>query len=126
MTDQQTQTTEVSAAAPPVNIYESGGGLSLAMPIPGAHAQHVEVVVEPERIRVEAPCKYPQLRQNYLRRDWLVGDWTVDVPLPRRVDPRRSHATLNLGVLVVMAPIAGGASGEHRPRVEDRDQQGGI
>src|SRR5215475_12002407 len=104
MTDQQTQATELSAAAPPVNIYESGGELSLAMPIPGAHAKHVEVVVEPDRIRVEAPCKYSQLRQNYLRRDWLVGDWTVEVALPRRVDPARCRATLNLGVLVVMAP----------------------
>jgi HSP20 family molecular chaperone IbpA len=124
MTDQQTRAAELFSAAPPVNIYESAGELSLAMPIPGAHAQHVEVVVQPERIRVAAPCKYPQSRQNYLRRDWLVGDWTVEAALPRRVDPRRSRATLNLGVLVVMAPISGTSTGEHRPKVEDRDRPG--
>ncbi len=40
--------------------------------------------------------------------------------LPRPVDPTAARATLNLGVLVVMAPVAEpGASdaGEHRPAV---------
>jgi HSP20 family molecular chaperone IbpA len=55
---------------------------------------------------VEAASKYPQASQHYLRRDWHVGLWQLDLPLPRPIDPGRAHATLNLGVLVVMAPIA--------------------
>jgi HSP20 family molecular chaperone IbpA len=108
----------VSVAEPPVNIYDSGGELSVALPIPGAHAQHVRVVVNAERLRVDAACKYPQSRQSYLRRDWQVGEWAIDLPLPRRVDPGRSRATLNFGVLVVMAPISNTGEGEHRPAVE--------
>jgi HSP20 family molecular chaperone IbpA len=111
---------DVIQATPPVNIYESNGELSVALPIPGTHPNHVDVVVEPQRLRVEASSKYPQARQNYLKREWHVGTWRLDVPLPRRVDPARSRATLHLGVLVVMAPVSanGGNGAEHRPRVE--------
>jgi HSP20 family molecular chaperone IbpA len=111
---------ETKQATPPVNIYESNGELSVALPIPGTHPNHVEVVVEPERLRIGASSKYPQERQRYLKREWHVGTWNLDLELPRPVDPARSRATLHLGVLVVMAPIAteGAAGRAHRPRVE--------
>ncbi|TMC50455.1 MAG: Hsp20/alpha crystallin family protein [Chloroflexi bacterium] len=102
-------------SVPPINVYEGSGQLSVVVPIPGAHPQHVEVVLTSESMRLRAECKYPQESQRYHRRDWQVGAWEADVPLPHRVDPVRSRATLNLGVLVVMAPLsAGGNGGEHR------------
>lgn len=91
---------------PPVNIYEGGGQLSAAMPLPGAHPDHVSVRVAPGRLEVLAECKYPQQSQRYLRHDWRVGSWRVDLALPRQVDPSAARATLNLGVLVVMAPLS--------------------
>ena len=107
------------SATPPANVYESSGELSVAVPLPGAHANHVQVIVRPDNLRVEAACKYPQSRQNYLRRDWLVGSWNLDLQLPRPIDPQRARATLNLGVLVVMAPIAeGGGDAERRVPVD--------
>jgi len=113
---------ETRSATPPANIYEAGGELSVAVPIPGAHPGHVEVTVQAQHLRVAATCKYPQGRQHYLRRDWQVGAWTLDLELPKAVDPTRSRATLHLGVLVVMAPVSGGQNGaEHRPRVEGPD-----
>jgi HSP20 family molecular chaperone IbpA len=114
---------ETKQATPPVNIYESNGELSVALPIPGTHPNHVEVVVEAERLRVEATSKYPQERQRYLKRAWHVGTWSLDLDLPRAVDPARSRATLHLGVLVIMAPIAtqGSAGRAHRPRVESHE-----
>src|SRR5262249_48935101 len=101
----------VSSASPPANVYEGSGQLSVAMPIPGAHPDHISVRLEPERLDVVAECKYPQENQRYLRRDWQVGSWRIDLALPRRVDPAAARATLNLGVLVVMAPLSdvGGA-----------------
>ena len=126
MTETQQPATDVAAARPPVNVYEAGGELSVVLPIPGAHAQNVVVVVGPERLRVDAPRRYPQARQNYLRRDWPVGEWTIELDLPRRVDPARSHATLNLGVLVVMAPVSAEGRGEHRPAVETTGDREGA
>lgn len=103
-------------AVPPVNIYESSGQVSVAMPIPGAHPDHIRVVVRPSALRVTAECKYPQDGQNYRRREWQVGAWQIEVPLPG-VDPVGARAHLTLGVLVVTAPLIEGATGEHRPAV---------
>ena len=108
---------DMDAASPPANVYEGNGQLSVAVPIPGAHREHTEVVVTPGRIRVSADNKYPQAGQHYHRRDWTVGTWHLDLELPRTVDPARARATLNLGVLVVMAPISEQGSGESRPSV---------
>ena len=100
------QVLSVEAAAPPVNIYEGGGQLSAAVPLPGAHPDHVSVRLAPERLEVVAVCKYPQESQRYLRHDWQVGSWRLDLTLPHAVDSSAGRATLNLGVLVVMAPLS--------------------
>ena len=99
------------AATPPVNVYEAGGQLSVAIPVPGAHAEHTLIVVEPRRVSIDAECKYAQEQQQYLRRDWQVGSWQATVDLPRAVDPGAARATLNHGVLVVMAPFDDQAGG---------------
>lgn len=101
----------MEAATPPVNVYEGNGQLSVAAPIPGAHPDHTEVIVEPRRIRVVARCRYPQEDQRYHRHEWQVGSWDVDIELPAAVDPSAAKATLNLGVLVVMAPVAQAGAG---------------
>jgi HSP20 family molecular chaperone IbpA len=97
---------EMSAATPPANVYEGSGQLSVAVPLPGAHPDHISVELTPERLDVVAECKYPQESQRYLRHEWQVGGWRLDLALPRRVDPSTARATLNLGVLVVMAPFS--------------------
>jgi HSP20 family molecular chaperone IbpA len=111
------QTGGADAEVPPANVYEGNGQLSVVTPIPGAHPDHTEVVVRPDRVLVEARCKYPQESQHYHLHQWRVGSWRLEVPLPRRVDPSGSRATLNLGVLVVMAPLSDGGAGESRPAV---------
>jgi HSP20 family molecular chaperone IbpA len=109
---------ELQPTSPPANVYEGNGQLSVATPIPGAHREHTHVLVRPRRVEVRAQCKYEQESQHYHRHDWKVGAWELDVELPKAVDPARARATLNLGVLVVMAPIAEGAGGESSPPVE--------
>ncbi len=103
-------------ATPPVNVYEGNGQLSLAAPIPGAHAEQTEVVVEPRRISITARCRYAQDSQRYHRHEWQVGSWETAVELPQPVDPSAARATLNLGVLVVMAPLAYGEARENEAR----------
>jgi HSP20 family molecular chaperone IbpA len=50
--------------------------------------------------------------QHYHRHEWQVGAWEVDVGLPAPVDPGAARATLNLGVLTVMAPLSESGSGD--------------
>ena len=103
---------DIAGSRPPVNVYEGNGQLSVALPVPGAHPEHTSVRLDSNRLEVVADCKYPQESQHYLRHDWRVGSWRLDLALPRRVDPASARATLNLGVLVVMAALSesGGAS----------------
>jgi|SRR5438105_10402212 len=108
----------LEAATPPVNVYEGNGQLSVVIPIPGAHPRHIDVIVGATTLRLDANCKYLQEDQNYHRREWQVGSWRAEVDLPGRVDPALSRATLNLGVLVVMAPLSETGTGEHRLAVE--------
>ena len=110
----------MNPATPPANLYEGNGQLSVVTPIPGAQPQHTEVTVTPTTIEVVARCKYPQSRQHYHQHEWQVGSWELTVELPKPVDPSAAHATLNLGVLVVMAPVvdeADVAPNGQRPRV---------
>lgn len=105
-------------SSPPVNVYEGNGQLSVAAPIPGSHPEHTTVTVTPEAVTIHAQNKYSQESQHYHRHDWKVGSWAVTVPLPQRVDPSRARASLNLGVLVVMAPVSESGTGEAKPPVE--------
>lgn len=105
-------------ATPPANVYEGNGQLSVALPIPGAHREHVTVTVNPRDLVIDAVCKYPQVSQHYHRHEWKVGGWHAEVPLPAEVDPARARATLNLGVLVVMAPLGRASEPSHTPPVE--------
>jgi HSP20 family protein len=105
-------------SVPPVNVYEGNRQLSVAVPIPGAHREHVELRLTPTRLRLRAECKYEQEHQRYLRREWQVGSWEVDVPLPEAVDPASAKATLRHGVLIVMAPLSTAEQGESRVTVE--------
>src|SRR5262249_21671113 len=107
----------MEAAIPPANVYEGNGQLSVAAPIPGAHPEHVEVVVTPTQIRIAASCKSPQASKHYHRQAGRVGAWDLALDLPKPVAPAAARATLNLGVLVVMAPISDTGSGESRPPV---------
>ncbi len=107
----------IAAQAPPVNVYEGNGQLSIALPIPGAHPDQTSVRVRPDQVVISAENKYPQDEQHYHRHDWRVGHWHVELDLPRRVDPAQARATLNYGVLVVMAPISDQGSGESAPKV---------
>src|SRR2546427_4703299 len=104
-------------ATPPVNVYEGNGQLSVAVPIPGAQPEHVSVGLEAERLEVTAECKYPQESQHYLRHDRQVGAWHLEIELPLRIDPSTARATLNLGVLVVMAHVSEAAGAPSRPPV---------
>ncbi|HZV50714.1 MAG TPA: Hsp20/alpha crystallin family protein [Candidatus Dormibacteraeota bacterium] len=99
---------------PPANVYEANGQVSVAVPVPGAHPEQTTIELSSDRLMLDAVCKYPQESQHLLRREWKVGRWHLELDLPLRVDPTRAQATLNLGVLVVMAPSATGAHGALR------------
>jgi len=90
-----------SLETPPANIYESAGQVSVAIPLPGTHAENVEVLLQRDRLTVRAEARYPQEQQHYLLREWQVGTFQRDLRLPRSVHAEGAKALLSRGVLTV-------------------------
>ncbi len=91
----------VEAAVPPANIYESAGQVTVAIPLPGTHAETIEVVLRENRLSVQAEARYPQEQQHYLQHEWHVGTFQRDLRLPRSVHAEGAKALLSHGVLTV-------------------------
>lgn len=95
----------LTVEAPPVNIYESSGQLTIAIPMPGAHNDTVEVVLEGRRLRAQAEARYAQEQQHYLQHEWSVGRFLREVELPKPVQAAGAKAMLTHGVLTVSLPL---------------------
>ncbi len=91
----------LESAVPPANIYESAGQLTVAIPLPGTHAETIEVVLRENRLSVQAEARYPQEQQHYLQHEWHVGTFQSDLRLPRSVHAEGAKALLSHGVLTV-------------------------
>lgn len=96
---------QAAVDSPPVNIYETNDQLTVAMPIPGAHHDTVDVLLEGRRLTVEAEARYPQEQQHYVQHEWSVGTSHREVNLPRPVRASGAKATLTHGILTVSLPI---------------------
>jgi HSP20 family protein len=91
--------------APPVNVYEANDQLTVAIPMPGAHHDTVDVRLEGRRLIVDAEARYPQEQQHYLQHQWSVGTSHREIDLPRPVGAGGAKATLTHGILTVSLPI---------------------
>ena len=96
---------QTAADAPPVNIYEANDQLTVAIPIPGAHHDTIEVVLDGRRLIVRAEARYPQEQQHYLLHEWSVGTSHREVDLPKPVHTTGAKATLTHGILTISLPI---------------------
>jgi HSP20 family molecular chaperone IbpA len=91
--------------SPPVNVYEANDQLTVAIPIPGAHHDTTEVVLDGRKLSVRAEARYPQEQQHYLQHEWSVGTSHREVELPKPVRSGGAKATLTHGILTVSLPI---------------------
>lgn len=95
----------LTVESPPVNVYESNDQLTLAIPMPGAHSDTTEVVLDGQKLTVRAEARYPQEQQHYLQHEWSVGRFMREVELPRPAQSNGAKALLSHGILTVSLPI---------------------
>ena len=119
-------TKQTAVDAPPVNVYEANDQLTVAIPIPGAHHDTTEVVVEGRKLIVRAEARYPQEQQHYLQHEWSVGTSHREVVLPKPVQSNGAKAMLTHGILTVSLPIGKeeAASRTQIPVIEPLTHQG--
>ena len=92
-------------ASPPANLYEANDQLTVAIPIPGAHHDTTEVVLDGRTLSVRAEARYPQEQQHYLQHEWSVGTSHRDIELPRPVRAGGAKAMLTHGILTISLPV---------------------
>jgi HSP20 family protein len=96
---------QIAVGAPPVNVYEANDQITVALPLPGAHHDTVQVVLQGRQLMVDAEARYPQEQQHYLQHEWFVGTSHREVDLPKSVRAAGAKAMLTHGILTVSLPI---------------------
>jgi len=116
----------VAVESPPVNVYEANDQLTVAIPIPGAHHDTTEVMLDGRKLIVRAEARYPQEQQHYVQHEWSVGTSHREIDLPRAVRAGGAKAMLTHGILTVSLPIGNEetASRVHIPVTEPPTHQG--
>ena len=96
---------QAAIESPPVNVYEANDQITVAIPIPGAHHDTTEVILDGRTLTVRAEARYPQEQQHYVQHEWSVGTSHREVILPKPVLSRGAKAMLTHGILTISLPI---------------------
>ena len=105
---------------PPVDLCESGEALTVCVELPGVKAEHVEVSVAGEHLRVSGRKRKsaPRGPVSHLCSERSYGRFTRTVPLRHPVRAAEATAILRDGVLTVRLPkLADRRGGGHRIEV---------
>jgi HSP20 family protein len=117
---------QAALESPPVNVYEANDQLTVAIPMPGAHHDTVDVRLEGRRLSVDAEARYPQEQQHYVQHEWSVGTSHREIELPRAVRAAGAKAMLTHGILTISLPLGTdeGSSRIRIPVIEPPSHQG--
>src|ERR1700694_3277532 len=96
---------QTAVNAPPANVYEANDQLTVAIPLPGAHHDTTEVMLDGRRLIIRAEARYPQEQQHYLQHEWSVGTSHREIELPRPVRATGAKALLTHATVTVSLPI---------------------
>jgi HSP20 family molecular chaperone IbpA len=83
----------------PVNMFETAEAVVLVAPMPGVSPEDVEIVVEPDRVRLHAGLRTPAPK-DYVLHEWDYGSFDRAVDLPS-IYRGQITATLGKGQLAV-------------------------
>jgi len=88
---------------PPVNLYASEHDLLLTLELAGIDPAKVDVAVTGDTVTIkgERPADAPQPGESFHRRERPAGSFKRAVQLPFAVDPGKTEATYEKGVLAV-------------------------
>src|SRR5262245_48508212 len=88
---------------PPVNLYVNDHDLFLTLEVPGIDPSKVDVTVTGDTVTVrgERPVDPVRDGESFHRRERPVGKFSREVQLPFEVDPSKTEAAYERGVLRV-------------------------
>lgn len=92
----------------PIDLIQTPGHLIVRCPIAGAGIHDIEISLSTERLTLKkhATIEDPEKVTTYHYQECFWGELERDIDLPKPVDPDRTRASLQDGILVVTMPIA--------------------
>jgi HSP20 family protein len=89
---------------PAVDIYEKKGEIIVEMELPGVHEKDVKILLYPGRVEVRGFKREILGHQGvrYLRLERGFGAFRRDVPVPGAVDPEKTYASFENGILTIV------------------------
>jgi HSP20 family molecular chaperone IbpA len=104
----------VELVQPAVDVYEKPGELVIEMELAGVAEEDIAILLFPSRVEVKGVKRECPLDREvrYLRLERELGAFRRDVVLPCAVDPDRTTAALENGVLTILLK-------KPRPRVKE-------
>ena len=92
--------------APPTDVYETEKAIYVLVEIAGVQDEHVEVEVFHNALCIEGRRHLPQVDKTGVYRvaEIRQGVFHIDIPLPADVDPHKTKAALERGMLRITLP----------------------
>ena len=93
----------------PVDLVRSGNQLIARFPIAGGSLHDIGVTVTPRRLTVTKSnwrIASSGTKEHYYMQECHWGELSRTVELPKTIDPDRTRATLDSGILTVVMPLA--------------------
>ncbi len=103
----QTGREEASIWAPPIEVRQEGGNLTVCAELPGLNKDDVKVEVTDEGLVIQGERKREQEQREggVYRSERSYGRFYRLIPLPEQANLEQAHAKFNNGVLEVTVPV---------------------
>jgi HSP20 family protein len=98
----------VRRAAPPVNVFQDGEGVTVVAEVPGVKASDLNIEFEGDSLRLTLKRARPEGIDNdrYHRRERSAGEYVRELRLPAGLDSEKIEADLADGILTIRLPKA--------------------
>jgi HSP20 family protein len=85
----------------PVDVAEKGDGYSIRLSVPGINTEQIQVVVQGDTVTIRAERPEKDSDGTQLLRERYTGRLGRTLTLPAELDPEKTEATLEDGVLEI-------------------------
>ena len=88
------------------DVYETDKDLVVEMQVPGFKKEDIKISFQDDYLKVEGKAEEEkeEKEKNYWRKEIRRGSFVRVIPLPKKVDPKKSKASFKDGVLKISLP----------------------
>ncbi|MFQ3681032.1 Hsp20/alpha crystallin family protein [Roseiflexus sp.] len=95
--------------SPAVNVFETEQAMLLIVELAGVEPSNVQIEAHPQFVRIAGvrQIALPHNLRQLHRMEIASGAFQIEIPFERPIDPDRTNARFNNGLLEILLPFAG-------------------